>query len=253
VQKQLHLQRSITQLQPWNRPASIRPPALVRSQSRWSIAGAHYKHWATHWEFTFSRMDWLSHLCFHTHEHWHLWFCFLTYRLTLSHMRSLAWAFSPMDPPSHAWSDSLNYAFSHERSHLWNYLPTYGLTLSPLLSDAWAFSPMDLPCNVWINSLTSGFTRMSLFTYESTFSRMHWLSHNRFLTLEPFQLWICFLTYALTLSHILSRAWAFSRMNLPSHVWIDTLTYAFGRMSLLTYESAFSRMDCLSQLCFLTH
>jgi len=27
--------------------ASIRPPALVRSQSSWSIAGAHYKHWAT--------------------------------------------------------------------------------------------------------------------------------------------------------------------------------------------------------------
>jgi len=27
--------------------ASIRPPALVRSQSSSSIAGAHYKHWAT--------------------------------------------------------------------------------------------------------------------------------------------------------------------------------------------------------------
>ena len=27
--------------------ASIRPPALVWSQSSWSIAGAHYKHWAT--------------------------------------------------------------------------------------------------------------------------------------------------------------------------------------------------------------
>jgi len=27
--------------------ASIRPPALVQSQSSWSIAGAHYKHWAT--------------------------------------------------------------------------------------------------------------------------------------------------------------------------------------------------------------
>jgi len=27
--------------------ASIRPPALVRSQSSWSIAGAHSKHWAT--------------------------------------------------------------------------------------------------------------------------------------------------------------------------------------------------------------
>ena len=27
--------------------ASIRPPALVRRQSSWSIAGAHYKHWAT--------------------------------------------------------------------------------------------------------------------------------------------------------------------------------------------------------------
>ena len=27
--------------------ASIRPPALVRNPSSWSIAGAHYKHWAT--------------------------------------------------------------------------------------------------------------------------------------------------------------------------------------------------------------
>jgi len=36
-----------TQLQPWYRPASIRPPALVRSQSIWSIAGAYYEHWAT--------------------------------------------------------------------------------------------------------------------------------------------------------------------------------------------------------------
>ena len=27
--------------------ASIRPPELVRNQSSWSIAGAHYKHWAT--------------------------------------------------------------------------------------------------------------------------------------------------------------------------------------------------------------
>jgi len=45
VQKQLHLQRPITQLQPWYRPASIHPPALVRSQSSWSIAGAHYEHW----------------------------------------------------------------------------------------------------------------------------------------------------------------------------------------------------------------
>jgi len=47
VQKQLHLQRPITQLQLWYHPASIRPPALVRSQSSWSIEGAHYKHWAT--------------------------------------------------------------------------------------------------------------------------------------------------------------------------------------------------------------
>ena len=47
MQKQLHLQRSITQLQPWYRPTSIHSPALVQSQSSWSIAGTHYKHWAT--------------------------------------------------------------------------------------------------------------------------------------------------------------------------------------------------------------
>ena len=47
VQKQPHLCRPITQLQPSYCPASIRPPALVRSQSSWSIAGAHYEHWTT--------------------------------------------------------------------------------------------------------------------------------------------------------------------------------------------------------------
>jgi len=46
VKKQLHSQRSTTHLQPWFRPASIRPPALVWSQSSWSLAGVHYKHWA---------------------------------------------------------------------------------------------------------------------------------------------------------------------------------------------------------------
>ena len=47
MQNQLYLQQPSTQLQPWYRPASIRPPVLVRSQSSWSIAGAHYEHWAT--------------------------------------------------------------------------------------------------------------------------------------------------------------------------------------------------------------
>jgi len=47
VQKQVHLQQPITQLQPWYRPASIHPPALVRSQSSWFIAGAHYERWVT--------------------------------------------------------------------------------------------------------------------------------------------------------------------------------------------------------------
>jgi len=46
VQKQVHLQQPITQLQPWYRPSSIHPPTLVRSQSSLSIAGAHYEHWA---------------------------------------------------------------------------------------------------------------------------------------------------------------------------------------------------------------
>jgi len=122
-----------------------------------------------------------------------------------------------------------------------------------MLSHAWAFSPMSLPSHVWIDSLTYAFSRLSLFTYQSTFSRMDWLSHICFLTHEPFHLWIYFLTYALPLSAMLSHAWAFSPMNLLSHVWIDSLTYAFSCMSLFTYESTFSRMDWLSHLCFNTH
>jgi len=71
---------------------------------------------------------------------------------------------------------------------------------------------------------------MSILTYESSFSRMDWLSHLCFLMHEPFLL-----------------------LNLPSHVWIVFLTYAFGHMSLFTYESTFSRIDWLSHLCVLTH
>jgi len=47
VQKHLHLQQPIVQLQLWCRPASIHPLALARSQSSWSFAGAYYEHWAT--------------------------------------------------------------------------------------------------------------------------------------------------------------------------------------------------------------
>jgi len=156
---------------------------------------------------TFSRMDWLSHLCLRTHEPFYQWF----------------------------------------------YLLTYGLILSPMLSHAWLFAPMNLPSDVWIDSFIYAFSCMSLFTYESTFSRIYWLSHLCFLTHEPFHLWIYLLTYGLTLSPIIFHAWAFSCLDLPSHVWIDSLTYAFSRMSLFTYQSTFSRMDWLSHLCFLTH
>jgi len=94
---------------------------------------------------------------------------------------------------------------------------------------------------------------MSLFTYESTLSRMDWLSHLCSITHEPFHLCIYFLTYGLTLSPVLSHAWAFPLLNLPSHVLIDSLTYACGHMSLFTYGPTCSRMDWLSYLCFLTH
>ena len=52
--------------------ASIHPPALVRSQSSWSIAGAHYKHWATSlgnfgvtpffWREFFWKHEWMIHV-----------------------------------------------------------------------------------------------------------------------------------------------------------------------------------------------
>jgi len=180
-------------------------------------------------ESTFSRIYWLFDLCFLTHEPF-------TYEYT----------FSRMD-----WLSQLCFV-THEPFDLWIYLHTYGLTLSALLSHAWAFSPMNLPSHVWSDFLTSAFSSMSLFTYESNFSHMDWLSHLCFLTHEPshliylftygltlslvlsmhehFDLWIFFLTYGLTLSLMLSHAWAF-----------------------FTSESAFPRMDCLSHLCFRTH
>ena len=233
---------------------------------------------------SFSRMDWLSQLYFLTNAPFHLWIYLLTYKLILSPMIFHAWAFSPMNLLSHVWIESLTYAFSrmslvtyefnfssmdwlfdlsiftHEPFHLWICLLTYGLTLLPMLSQIWAFSPMNLPSHVWIASLTYAFSHMSLFTYESTFPHVDWPSHLCFLTHEPFHLWIHFLSYGLTLSPLLSHAWALSPMNLPSHEWIDSLTYVFGNIShftcessLFTYETTFSRMDWISYLCFLTH
>jgi len=182
------------------------------------------------YESAFSRMDWLSRLSFLKHEPFPLWIHFLTHGLTLSSMLSHPWVFSPMNLLSHVWVDSLTYAFSH----------------------AWAFSPMDSPSHVWSDSLTSAFSRTSVLTYESTSSHMELLSHLYFLTHEPFHLWICFLTYGLTLSLLASHAWAFSPMDLLPHVWMESLTFSFLRMSLFTYEYSFSGMDRLCQLCFLT-
>ena len=202
---------------------------------------------------TVSRMEWLFQLCFLTHEPSHLWIYLLTYRLTLSPMLSHAWAFWLTNLTSHVWIDSLTYAFSDM-----------------------SLSPMSLPSHVWIDSLTYAFSCMRVLTYGSTFSRMDWLSYQCSLTHEPFHLLICFLTYGLTLSPMLSHAWAFTPMNLPSHVWIDsltcfyhawafppmdlfsyvcidTLTYAFSRMSLFASESTFSLMHWLSYQRFWTH
>jgi len=191
-------------------------------------------------------------------------------------MFSHAWAFSTMILLLLEWIDSHTCAFSrmnlftyestssrmdwlsqlwilrHEPLHLWICLLTYGLTLSPMLLDTWA-SSMNLPSHVCSNSVTCAFSRMSLFTYESTFSRMDWLSLLCFLTHEPFHLWVYLLTYKVTFSPMFSHAWVFSPMNLLSHVWIHSLSYAFSRMRVLTYESTFSRMDSLFHLCFLTH
>jgi len=122
-----------------------------------------------------------------------------------------------------------------------------------MFSRAWTFSPINLFFQVWSDFLTYAFLRMSLFTYEFTFTRMDWLSQLCFLTHDSFDLWIYLLTYGLTFSHMFSHAWAFAPMNLPSHVWSDSLTSAFWCMSLFTYESTFSRMDWLSHLCFPTH
>jgi len=142
---------------------------------------------------------------------------------------------------------------THEPFDLWIYFYTYGLTLIPVLSHAKTLLPMNLLLHVWSDSLTNKSSDMSLLIYESTFSRMHWLSHLCFWTREPSHLWIYLLTYAVTLSPVRSHRWAFSPMNLPSHVWINPLTYVFSRMSLFNYDSTFTRMDWLSYLCFLTH
>jgi len=148
---------------------------------------------------------------------------------------------------------------------------------------------MNLLSHVWIDPLTYNFSRMSLFNYESTFSRTDWLSHVWPCTHKPFHLWICFLrhaltvsaglslahepflvwihflTYGLTLSQLLSDAWASSRMNLLSHVWIDSLTHAshewaVSRINLrslcgltlspmMSHESDFSPMNLISHVC----
>jgi len=136
---------------------------------------------------TFSRMDWLSHLCFLTHEPFYVWIYLLTYGLTLSPMLSHAWAFSRMNLLSHVWIGSLTCAFSR-MSHLWIYLLTYGLIIIASFSHAWAFLPMSLLSHVCNESLTYNLSNMSIFTSESTFSRMDWLSHLCFLAHEPFHL-----------------------------------------------------------------
>jgi len=64
------------------------------------------------YESTFTHMDWLSQLCFLTHEPSHLWIYLLTYGVTSSPLLSQAWAFSPMNLTFHIWIDSLTYAFS---------------------------------------------------------------------------------------------------------------------------------------------
>jgi len=84
---------------------------------------------------TFSRMDWLSRVCFLTHGHFHVWVHLFTHGLAVSRMLSHAWAlshgstlsrmdwlshvcflkngpFSRMGLPFHAWIGSLTYAAS---------------------------------------------------------------------------------------------------------------------------------------------
>jgi len=145
-----------------------------------------------------------------------------------------------------------------------------------MLSHAWAFSRMGLLFHAWIGSLTYAISRMGLFTYGSTFSRMDWLSHVYFLTHGPFHVWVYLFPHGLALSRMLSHAWAFhvwfylftpgfnlfrmlshawafSRMGLFFHAWIGSLAYAFSRTGLFTYGSTFSRMDRLTHVCFVTH
>ena len=199
------------------------------------------------YESTFSRMDWLSYLCVLTNEPFHVWIYLLTYGVTLLLMLPHAWAFWPMNPPSHILIDSLTYACEHMSLFTYDsktfYFYTYSLTLIPVLSHAWTLLHMNLLLHVWIDSLTYESSDMSLFTYDSTCTRMDWLSYLCFLTHEPFYLCIYFFTYGVTLSPMNPQTWAFSPMDLPSHVWIDFLTYSFGHMSLFTYKSTFSRMQ----------
>jgi len=73
-----------------------------------------------------------------------------------------------------------------------------------MLSHAWFFSRMGLLFHVVIGCLTYAASRISLFTYGSTFS-----------------------THGLALSRMLSDARALSCMGLMFHAWIGSLTYAF--------------------------
>ena len=138
---------------------------------------------------TFSRMDWLSHVCFLTHGLLHVWVYFFTHGLALSRMLSHAWAFSRMGLLFHACIGSLSYAFSRMGFF------TYGST----------FSRMDGLSHVCF--LTHGLLHVWVY-----FSRLDWLSHVCFLTHGLFHVWVYFFTHGLALSCMLSHAWAFSRM-----------------------------------------
>ena len=196
---------------------------------------------------TFSRMDWLSHLCILTHPSFHLCIYFLMYGWILSPMLCHTCAFSPMNLISQLKFFWLTYAISLEPFHPWIYFLTYGLT----------FSPTHAPFHLCIYFLTYGCTysfQQSDWTDSYDVIKatsINWLFHLCFFTHAPFHLWIYFLTYGLTVLPMLSHAWAFLPMHILSHVWIDSLTYPLSLLRLFTYASTFSHMDWLSLLCFL--
>jgi len=112
-----------------------------------------------------SRMDWLSHVCFlRMGPLFHAWIGSLTYASSRMGLFTYWSTFSRMDWLSHV------CFLTHGLFVVWVYFVTHGLALSRMLSHAWACSRIGLLFHAWIGSLAYAFSRMGLFTYGNIFT-----------------------------------------------------------------------------------